>query len=90
MTVTWAKDGPEDLLWQIEVSNAGPDPAPIDILPTLWFRNRWSWEFSDTRPSIITRPGTAQFLTVECEEIGARVLSGRTRARWPAARTIVL
>ena len=74
VTVTWAKDGPEDLLWQIDVSNAGPDPAPIDILPTLWFRNRWSWEFSGTRPSIIMRPGTEQFLTVECEEIGARVL----------------
>ena len=74
VTVTWAKDGPEDLLWQIEVSNAGPDVAPIDVLPTIWYRNRWSWEFSGTRPSIIIRPDTGQFLTVESEEIGARVL----------------
>jgi hypothetical protein len=74
VTVTWAKDGPEDLLWQIEVSNAGPDAAAIDVLPTIWFRNRWSWEFSRARPSILNRPDTEQFLTIDCEEIGSRVL----------------
>ncbi|HTT91591.1 MAG TPA: hypothetical protein VMF65_18700 [Acidimicrobiales bacterium] len=74
VTVTWAKDGPEDLLWQIEVTNAGPETAPLDVLPTIWYRNRWSWDFSGTRPSIIMRPGTEQFLAVDCEGIGSRVL----------------
>ena len=74
VTVTWAKDGPEDLLWQIEVSNAGPDAAVLDVLPTIWYRNRWSWDFSGTKPSIVMRPGTEQFLAVDCEGIGSRVL----------------
>jgi hypothetical protein len=74
VNVTWAKDGPEDLLWQIEVTNAGPDAAPLDVLPTIWFRNRWSWDFMSSRPSIIARPGTDQFLAVDCAGIGSRVL----------------
>ena len=47
---TWAKAGPEDLLWRITVRNAGPEPATIDVLPTLWFRNRWSWHNQAVRP----------------------------------------
>ncbi len=74
VTVTWAKDGPEDILWQIEVTNAGPDAAPLDVLPTIWFRNRWSWDFISSRPSIIVRSGTDQFLAVNCEALGSRVL----------------
>jgi hypothetical protein len=74
VNVTWAKEGPEDLLWQIEVTNAGPDPAVLDVLPTIWYRNRWSWDFGTTRPSIVMRPGTEQFLAVDCEGIGSRVL----------------
>jgi hypothetical protein len=44
VTVTWAKGAPEDLLWRIEVRNAGPERATIDVLPTIWFRNTWSWD----------------------------------------------
>ena len=47
---TWAKGGPEDILWHITVRNAGPEPAVIDVLPTLWFRNRWSWSEGATKP----------------------------------------
>ena len=67
VTVTWAKDGARGILWQIEVNNAGPDAAALDVLPTIWFRNRWSWDFSGTKPSIVMRPGTGQFLAVDCE-----------------------
>ena len=49
---TWAKGSPEDILWQVEVTNAGPDTASIDVLPTVWFRNRWSWEPDGQRPEI--------------------------------------
>ncbi len=38
-----AKRTPNDLLWRITVTNHGPVPAPIHVLPTLWFRNTWSW-----------------------------------------------
>ncbi|HET9731775.1 MAG TPA: hypothetical protein VFP54_03785 [Acidimicrobiales bacterium] len=49
---TWAKAGPEDLLWQVEVTNAGPERATVDVLPTIWFRNTWSWDEGAPRPSL--------------------------------------
>ena len=41
--VEYAKEMPEDILIQITVHNRGPEAADIHLLPTLWFRNRWSW-----------------------------------------------
>ena len=43
MFVEYAKAGPEDMLIRITVVNRGPEAAPIHLLPTLWFRNTWSW-----------------------------------------------
>ena len=45
VTVDYAKDGPHDLLMQVTVENAGPETATIRVLPTLWFRNTWSWGY---------------------------------------------
>ncbi len=39
----YAKAGPNDLLIRITVTNRGPDAAPLHLLPTLWYRNTWSW-----------------------------------------------
>ncbi len=39
----YAKLAPDDLLVRITVANRGPDPATLHLLPTLWFRNTWSW-----------------------------------------------
>src|SRR5438128_3691189 len=41
--VEYAKESPDDLLIRLTVTNRGPAPAPIQVLPTLWFRNTWSW-----------------------------------------------
>ena len=41
--VTYAKVSPTEVLVSITVENRGPDEATIDVLPTLWFRNRWRW-----------------------------------------------
>ncbi len=41
--VEYAKRTPEDILIQISVSNRGPEPASLHVLPTLWFRNTWAW-----------------------------------------------
>jgi len=41
--IEYAKEGPEDICIRIEAVNRGPDPAPLHILPHLWFRNQWSW-----------------------------------------------
>jgi hypothetical protein len=50
--VEYAKESPEDLLIQVSVHNRGPDPAELHVLPTLWFRNEWSWHGSDHRPAL--------------------------------------
>jgi hypothetical protein len=41
--VEYAKQAPEDILIQVSVYNRGPEPATLHVLPTLWFRNTWTW-----------------------------------------------
>ncbi len=41
--VRYAKAGPNDFCIEIEVTNCGPEEATIHVLPTLWYRNGWSW-----------------------------------------------
>jgi hypothetical protein len=43
VTTEYAKASPDDVLIRITVANRGPDSATIELLPTLWFRNTWSW-----------------------------------------------
>ena len=50
--VEYAKLGPEDLLIRLKITNRGPEPAPLHVLPTLWFRNTWAWSRDDRRPSL--------------------------------------
>ena len=49
--VEYAKEGPEDILVRITVHNRGPESARLHVLPTLWFRNTWSWE-EQPKPSL--------------------------------------
>src|SRR5262249_26474071 len=39
----YAKGDVEDMLVKLTVANRGPEPAPLRLLPTIWFRNTWSW-----------------------------------------------
>jgi len=48
--VEYAKPAPNDILIQITVVNRGPSAATLHVLPTLWFRNTWSWGGSEPRP----------------------------------------
>ena len=48
--VEYAKDAPEDILIKISVHNRGPEAAEVHVLPTLWFRNEWSWRDGADRP----------------------------------------
>ena len=43
VTVEYAKRSPHDILMVITVENRGPEPAPVHVLPHIWFRNTWSW-----------------------------------------------
>jgi hypothetical protein len=52
ISVEYAKASPTDLLTRITIANRGSADAPIDVLPTLWFRNTWSWGRHDYRPSL--------------------------------------
>ncbi|GAB4369232.1 MAG: glucosidase [Deltaproteobacteria bacterium] len=53
----YAKASPDDILIRITAANRGPEAAPLFLLPTLWFRNSWSWgrtgEGYWPRPSIV-------------------------------------
>jgi hypothetical protein len=52
VVVEYAKESAEDLLIQVTVHNRGPEPAELHVLPTLWFRNQWSWHGSTERPTL--------------------------------------
>ena len=53
IVIEYAKVTPEDMVIRIEAFNRGPDPAPLHILPQLWFRNTWAWGPTPSgRPSI--------------------------------------
>jgi hypothetical protein len=50
--IEYAKADPDDILIRVHVINRGPESAVIDVLPTVWFRNIWSWSESNTRPQL--------------------------------------
>ena len=50
--VEYAKEGPEDILIRITVHNRGPEAARLRVLPTLWFRNTWSWGEDSAKPRL--------------------------------------
>jgi len=52
VTVEYAKAGPDDVLMRITATNHGPDPAPLHVLPQVWFRNTWSWTQGAAQPKL--------------------------------------
>jgi hypothetical protein len=66
--VEYAKAGVDDILVRIEVVNHGPETAMIDLLPTIWFRNRWTWgETTDPRPSLYQLTGETEPWVIELD-----------------------
>ena len=53
--VEYAKADAEDILIKITVANRGPEAASIRLLPTVWFRNTWSWGNRPGGPSCMRR-----------------------------------
>jgi hypothetical protein len=72
--VEYAKESPEDLLIQISVHNRGPEAAEIHLLPTLWFRNRWSWGRDNPRPTLQAQPGQSGVVRANEKDLGDRYL----------------
>ena len=50
--VEYAKADPEDMLIRITAHNRGTETAELHLLPTLWFRNTWSWEQGAAKPTL--------------------------------------
>jgi hypothetical protein len=55
--VEYAKGAPTDILILISLCNRGPETAVLHVLPTLWFRNTWTWWPDQPKPSLRQRPG---------------------------------
>jgi Glycosyl hydrolase family 63 C-terminal domain len=74
--VEYAKESPEDLLVQISVTNRGPEPATLHVLPTLWFRNIWTWWPGAPKPSLkqISGQKGAQVAAASHTDLGERYL----------------
>jgi hypothetical protein len=51
--VEYAKADVEDILIRIQVFNRGPEQAQLHLLPTIWFRNRWSWGYPNPQPELL-------------------------------------
>ena len=50
--IEYAKADIDDLLIRITVYNRHSEPAPLHILPTIWFRNNWAWGYSNDHPQL--------------------------------------
>ena len=76
VVVEYAKADPDDILIRIAVTNMGPEPAPIQLLPTLWFRNTWSWGRPESAaPAPASRSAGAR--------LGVRPIVGERRPAGP-------
>ncbi len=55
--VEYAKESAEDILIRITGANRGPQKAGLAVLPTLWFRNTWSWDENSAKPLLEQKTG---------------------------------
>jgi hypothetical protein len=72
--VEYAKASAEDILIQITVHNRGPQAAALHVLPTLWFRNQWSWQSAADRPSLTLLPSPLGGVKALDPKLGERYL----------------
>ncbi|MBC7804590.1 MAG: glucosidase [Akkermansiaceae bacterium] len=70
--VEYAKAGADDICIRITAHNRGPESAPLHLLPTLWFRNTWSWEDRHAKPKLRRAEplGDASLIVAEHTRLG--------------------
>ncbi len=81
--VIFAKWAPETILCRISIVNRGPEPATLDVIPTLWYRNTWDWGYGGQRPQLIVgdrSEGVAWSIEGYCSGLGSYRLYGRKTA----------
>jgi len=72
--VEYAKAGPEDILIKITAANRGPDAATLHLLPTLWFRNTWSWSSEELPRPQLTQLEEGRVIVASHPGLGDRFL----------------
>lgn len=70
--VEYAKAAPDDIYIRITIENHGPENAPIRIIPTIWFRNRWTW--FGTEPDCDLRQIDGQTIAIESGDVSIKRL----------------
>jgi hypothetical protein len=70
--VEYAKADTDDILIKITVANRGPDAASIHLLPTVWFRNTWSWGKAEGKPEL--RAASSSAIELKHNQLGTRWL----------------
>ena len=78
--IEYAKNTPEDILVRLRVINRGPEPAPVWLLPQVWFRNTWDWEPGAKKPQL--RLEADQGLQIQCPVLGSRWLYCDGQPEW--------
>jgi hypothetical protein len=81
--VEYAKASPDDILVRITIENRGPDPATLHVLPTLWFRNTWSWDpaHEGERPALTSMHGGA-FVMASHPQLNTHFLQAGGTPEW--------
>src|SRR5688572_26357920 len=72
--VEYAKDAPEDILIKLTICNRGEEAASLHVLPTVWFRNTWSWGQGIPKPGLeeVDGPANVSVLQASHPELGKR------------------
>ncbi|MBI1356566.1 MAG: glucosidase [Acidobacteria bacterium] len=77
--VEYAKADVDDILIRIRAANRGPEKAELHVLPTVWFRNTWSWTSGAERPALWA---DGDGVALDHPRYGRRTLVGRQQADW--------
>ena len=72
--VEYAKAAPDDIVVRITAENRGPDEATLHLLPTLWFRNTWSWDDATGGRPLLRQMGDATTIAASHPYLGDRFL----------------
>jgi hypothetical protein len=85
----YAQAAPGDILIRITVENRGPDPATLRLLPTLWFRNTWSWGGNNgsTKPRL-SAAGDGSAVVAEHKTLGCYRLEADVPENVPTPRLL--
>ncbi|HXP35742.1 MAG TPA: hypothetical protein VN827_09365 [Chthoniobacterales bacterium] len=70
--IEYAKADAHDILIRASAKNCGPESAPLHLLPTIWFRNTWSWDRAQPKPKLrkTAEQGHASVITATHPALG--------------------